>query len=288
MCLAVVALGTHPGVPLVIAANRDEFHSRPDIPAGWWPDHPTVLGGRDAVTGGSWCAIDRRGRFALVMNPLNRPGGTAGGPARGRSRLVTDWVTSDARPLEYLDGLRANPGPWRDFRLVIGDLAGGLAGITHARGVFSEPWQLATGLCCTDSGPDAQPWPKRRFLANRARGLLEAGSTDETAWLALLARREPVPVDFGTADYPALRTPFITGQRLGTRACTVIRVLATGDCHFVEHRFGPDALPLGSRAFDFALSRGMTAASFTPRPPAPDKSRTGASANIAAADPDGW
>lgn len=258
VCLAAIALGAHPAVPLVIAANRDEFHARPALPAGWWPDHPTVLGGRDAVTGGSWCAIDRRGRFALVMNPVAGSGG--GPPGRGRGQLVADWVTSNVSPLVYLGSLRTRPGPWRDFRLVIGDLTDGLAGISHTHGVFSEPWQRTRGVHCTDSGPDDRPWPKRRFLSERTRALLETGA-DDADWLAVITRREPVPAEFGTADYPALCTPFITGHRLGTRASTVIRVLATGDCHLVEHRFGPDGVQLGSRAFTFTVSSGVNAES---------------------------
>jgi uncharacterized protein with NRDE domain len=63
-----------------------------------------------------------------------------------------------------------------------------------------------------------------------------------------------VPEDYGPADYPALRTPFTTGQRLGTRAFTLIRVNAAGQCHFTEHRFGPLAAPLEHSEFSFTPS----------------------------------
>ena len=33
MCLILVAWQAHPDYPLVVAANRDEFHARPTAPA---------------------------------------------------------------------------------------------------------------------------------------------------------------------------------------------------------------------------------------------------------------
>src|SRR6266536_472818 len=66
MCLALVALDAHPRFPLVIAANRDEFHAREAAPAHWWPDG--TLAGIDRVGGGTWFGVDTRGRWALVTN----------------------------------------------------------------------------------------------------------------------------------------------------------------------------------------------------------------------------
>lgn len=34
-------------MPLVVAANRDEFHDRPSLPAALWPDAPEILAGDD-------------------------------------------------------------------------------------------------------------------------------------------------------------------------------------------------------------------------------------------------
>ena len=48
MCLVIFAYRTHPRYPLLLAANRDEFHARPTAPAGFWTEHPDLLAGRDA------------------------------------------------------------------------------------------------------------------------------------------------------------------------------------------------------------------------------------------------
>lgn len=68
--------------PLRVLGLRDEFAGRAfDDPAAWWPDHPDVIGGRDRVAGGTWCASDvRTGATALVVNRIERRDGS---PSRG-------------------------------------------------------------------------------------------------------------------------------------------------------------------------------------------------------------
>jgi Transport and Golgi organisation 2 len=70
------------GAPLRILAIRDEFVSRDfDPPGAWWPDQPSVIGGRDRLAGGSWCVSDiDTGVTALVLNRTERHTGT---PSRG-------------------------------------------------------------------------------------------------------------------------------------------------------------------------------------------------------------
>lgn len=53
MCIAYLSIG-HPDWPLRIAANRDEFHVRPTMAAGPWPERPGVIAGRDLTAGGTW------------------------------------------------------------------------------------------------------------------------------------------------------------------------------------------------------------------------------------------
>lgn len=58
MCLIVAGWQVHPEFPLVVAANRDEFHARPTDAAAFWDDAPQILvgvTGRRAVPG--WLRI---------------------------------------------------------------------------------------------------------------------------------------------------------------------------------------------------------------------------------------
>jgi uncharacterized protein with NRDE domain len=80
VCTVVTQWAAHE--PLRIVAIRDEFVSRAfDPPGAWWPQQPTVIGGRDRLAGGSWCVSDiSSGVTALVLNRRERRDGT---PSRG-------------------------------------------------------------------------------------------------------------------------------------------------------------------------------------------------------------
>ena len=69
--------------PVRILAIRDELVSREfDEPGRWWPDRSAVIvGGRDRLAGGTWCATDvASATTALVLNRTERHTGT---PSRG-------------------------------------------------------------------------------------------------------------------------------------------------------------------------------------------------------------
>ena len=89
MCLIVFAWQKLPGHPLVVAANRDEFHGRPAARAGFWGDKPDVLAGRDLQARGTWMGVSRGGRFAAVTNYR---GGTEPGAAESRGALVARYL----------------------------------------------------------------------------------------------------------------------------------------------------------------------------------------------------
>src|SRR6478672_2695494 len=96
MCLAVIALDAHPHYAVVIAANRDEFHARPSVPAHWWTDARgnTLLSGRDLEHGGTWLGVARNGRFAFVTNVREPDRHDPGAPSRG---ALVPAVLRDAR-----------------------------------------------------------------------------------------------------------------------------------------------------------------------------------------------
>lgn len=98
MCTVVVRW-SH-GQPPQILALRDELTTRAfDDPGTWWPELPDVVGGRDRIAGGTWCATRiGTGATALVVNRPQKRVADPGAPSRGVLPLLAvehgaDWLS---------------------------------------------------------------------------------------------------------------------------------------------------------------------------------------------------
>lgn len=107
------------GRPVRILALRDELVGREfDDPAAWWPEFPGVVGGRDRLAGGTWCAtrLDT-GTTALVVNRPQKRTADGGAPSRGVLPLLGAMHGEDWRSHVDLHGMAA-------FALVLATPAG--------------------------------------------------------------------------------------------------------------------------------------------------------------------
>src|SRR5437868_8993793 len=98
MCLIVLAWRVLPSHPLIVAANRDEFHRRPAEAAAFWPDRPGILAGRDLEARGTWMGVSRSGRFCAVTNFR---GAREPRAAESRGALVVDFLDSESSASQY-------------------------------------------------------------------------------------------------------------------------------------------------------------------------------------------
>ena len=248
MCLVAIAWQAHPRYPLIILGNRDEFHGRPTIAAGWWPEAPDVFGGRDLQAGGSWLGISTTGRLAVVTNNPLRPPSNQHRLSRGS--LVRDWLTSGGNAGDFLAGVAADEARYAGFGLVVGSLAGGIEGFVTPAGTLGARWRIPTGITLLSNSPREAPWPKVEWLekalsAYLHRPMSETGPDPEEL-LSLMARRMPVAQP--DAETPAARarvTPFVSGALYGTRAATLILADVHGGWRCIERRFGPGGVPAG-------------------------------------------
>lgn len=253
MCLIALAWNVYPRWPLVLAANRDEFHARPTWPLAAWDDAPGVIGGRDALHGGSWMALRGR-RLAAVTNVR---GGATGGDA-SRGRLVADFVAGDASVDASIDALQAAASGYRLFNLLLHDgdtlVCLGNAPSMHAR--------LAPGIHGVSNGAFDAPWPKVRRLCDALGdwlGHLDPSTEmpDTAALFAALADTTLAP----DADLPDtgiglererwLSSAFIEGETYGTRASTVV-LMGHESAQVIERRFGPNAVTAGETRIEIA------------------------------------
>ncbi len=161
MCLAVLALRTLPGIPVLIAANRDEFHERPTLPAAQWPDAPDIYAGRDGRAGGTWMGVSARGRYALVTN-FREPGHFRD-PAPSRGALVEDYLRGAEPPAAYLARVHRGDQAYNGFNLIVGDARSAW----YLSNRDGGPRELAPAsmpcptICWTRPGPSSRA-PRRR------------------------------------------------------------------------------------------------------------------------------
>jgi uncharacterized protein with NRDE domain len=116
MCLILAAWRIRSEHPLIVAANRDEFHARPTAPAAFWEDKPGILAGRDLEARGTWMGASRSGRFAAVTNYRGAHEPRA---AESRGALVARFLENADTAGSYLSSL--NPGAYSGFNLLVCD-----------------------------------------------------------------------------------------------------------------------------------------------------------------------
>jgi len=249
MCLLAFAWCVHPGFPLVLVGNRDEFHDRPAEPAHWWSAPEGILAGRDLQAGGSWLGLSRRGRFAVVTN-YREPGVVTSG-RRSRGELVVDFLSSAATSEEWMAELAEHQDGYGGFNLVIGD-GEQLYYLTN-RGDGRQI--LKPGIYGLSNHRLDTPWPKVVAARSGLRRMIDEDRVDSGGLFDLLSDRTPAPDD----ELPhtsvslewerALSAAFIDGPEYGTRASTVVRIDATGSAEFEERRFSPNAVFAGESRF---------------------------------------
>jgi uncharacterized protein with NRDE domain len=261
MCLVLAALGSHPAYPLIVAANRDEFHDRPTAPAAFWADAPWVLAGRDLRAGGTWLGIDRRGRFACVTN--YRQGEREAPAPRSRGRLVSDFLMGETHGREYVQSVIHDATLYNGFNLIAGD-PNELYYFSNREG---RARALAPGVYGLSNHLLDTAWPKVGS-AKKALGTLLAGQGAElvTGLLSLLSdRRRPADeqlpsTGIGLEWERLLSSAFIVSPHYGTRSCTVLLVDRRGDMVFVERTFGPGGEELSAISHQLSTEAGGAAA----------------------------
>jgi uncharacterized protein with NRDE domain len=219
MCLIVLAWRAHPDHPLIVAANRDEFHARPAATAAFWQDQPGILAGRDRQAKGTWMGISRGGRFAAVTNFR---GATEPSAPHSRGSLVTRFLEEDIAPERYLKGLQGNM--YSGFNLLVCDA--------------KELWSMSNR-----DGPPRRLEPGIYGLGNTLLDAPEVDRPKERFQAALGPAVEPL--------FSLLAESKIVNPLYGTRCSSVCLVSSNKKIRYAERSFSSDGADQATVHYEF-------------------------------------
>ncbi len=256
MCLALIAFQVLDDWPLIIVANRDEYHARPTLTAQPWPEKPQVLAGKDLEAGGSWFGVTQTGHVALLTN--YREPSVAKQTTTSRGQLVSNYLMHPQKPLAYLQSLKEQAHLYSGFNLIVGDRLGlfvasnrsdqmgDRAQDAFAKHISKGVWGLSNAFWNT-------PWPKltltrdsiKQYLLNVQQHGKEPHASE---LIQIMQNIVPVPdnllpqTGLSLERERQLATPFIIGQDYGTRSTTVLMQHKDGRITFNERSYSPGAL----------------------------------------------
>ena len=245
MCLIAIAWQARSDLPLVMAANRDEWRDRPAKPAHWWPERPELFAGRDLQAGGTWMGITRTGRFAAVTNFRDPSDKRA--TARSRGTLVTAFLVGNETPARFLSNLSASASEYNGFNLIVGDATS----LLYFGSRDGQPRALDPGVHAISNHLMDEPWPK--VVAARLGMDQALEERDPSGPLFKLLSDGSLPSDedlpdtgVGVAWERRLGSALITGEDYGTRASTVFTLADKGEISFEERTRGASGEATGT------------------------------------------
>ncbi|GAA0356678.1 NRDE family protein [Bowmanella denitrificans] len=252
MCILFVALRAHPEFPLLIAANRDEFHARPTTPSGFWPAAPGILAGKDLQAGGTWMGVSEDGRVAALTNIREPSQHKANSPSRGH--LVSGYLTNTT-PQDYAAALKRSKTAYNGYNLLFGNWQN-LAVYNNKR---DELTMLTDGIYGLSNADIHSPWPKTSKGVARLTQFCQQGQTNTEILFSLL--KDDVPAEdhllpsTGVAKEweKRLSAIFIQSEQYGTRTSTLLMVNKHAQASWYERSFSASGVVYKDVSFHFPL-----------------------------------
>lgn len=254
MCIVFIAVDQHRRYPLIIAANRDEYHARPSQAMRYWPHQPGILAGRDGRAGGTWFGVNTRGRIAAVTN--RRPAQPAGAGARSRGDLPVRFLGGSDTIEDYGEFLRAAHRDFSPFNLIYGE-PGQLYCFASGEAAGRR---LESGFHSISNGALDDPWPK---MSRGVRLLKERISGDRALCSDALAQMMKDQTRAAGADAARFSSIFVTGARYGTRATTLL-FGARGRFDLYEYNYAADGAESERRHYSMRVRHAGSAVDSRP------------------------
>ncbi|MBS1558560.1 MAG: NRDE family protein [Bacteroidetes bacterium] len=257
MCLIFFSVGQHLRYKLIVAANRDEFYERKTEQATFWNKYPSILGGCDleAVkpdgTCGTWMALNKNGRIAMVTNYRDLKNLKPQAPSRGH--LVTDFLLDNVSAQNYLQRIEPTSATYNGFNLIVGT-ADELFYLSNYQPGIKK---IESGLHGLSNALLNTPWPKVQAGKDKIKMLFEEPKINPDKILDTLYDNQPAPdnqlpdTGVGLERERMLSSLFIKSASYGTRCSTLITIDHHNHIEFIERVYDLKTFQFTQQSFQF-------------------------------------
>ncbi|AQS40602.1 hypothetical protein Sps_05539 [Shewanella psychrophila] len=248
MCILFIALNKHPKYPLIVCANRDEFHHRPTEQAHFWQPNNEILAGKDLEAGGTWLGINRRGGFAALTNlrdPLRQQS-----EMRSRGELVLKSLEAHSQITP--DWLKEHGSHYNPFNLIYGDVSK----LYCFNSIANSLTRLDSGFHSISNGALDDIWPKMSRGTQALQASISSCEEPDIDTLLTIMKDETRAEDtelpqtgIGLEWERLLSSIYIKHEEYGTRSTSIMLQDNAGNSRFVEVRYDGKGRNLGRQEF---------------------------------------
>lgn len=260
MCLIIFAHQANAQYPLVLAANRDEFFSRPTQQASFWTAQngtSQVLAGKDLLAGGTWLGVSRSGRFSAVTNV--RDPSQVEQAVRSRGQLTLEFLEGVMSAAEYADTLATAFDQFAGFNLLLGDGKD----MVYINNLEATVQKLEPGIYGLSNGLLNSDWPKVTRGRDDLASLMQEPASVSTDQLIEMMQHREISSDESLPSTGVslelervLSSTFImnSDRGYGTLCSTAIIASATGHFRFSEQNYDATGKNTDRHFYQFAKS----------------------------------
>lgn len=257
MCILFIAVNQHPKYPLILAANRDEFHERPTTNSSFWEHHKNVLAGKDERAGGTWMGINKSGDISALTN-IRAPGQESKGVVT-RGELVLNYlIASKKQQKQYAQTLSDSKNSYNGYNLLFGN--------TEQLYVYNNAEDscipLESGVYGLSNASLNSPWPKISTGRDALAKYCQHADVLDTAHLfELLSNDKPaddhaLPKTGVSLEWERrLSSIFIHSPEYGTRSSTLLLIDKNNQAVWEERTFNANAEQTSVQHFEFELKK---------------------------------
>lgn len=256
MCILFIALKQHPKYPVIICANRDEFHQRPTQNLHVWPEN-SILAGKDLQAGGTWLGLTQSEHFSALTN-FRQPH-LIDNTKTSRGNLVLEALSEEnitSNNQNIRTHLANHSHIYNGFNLIYGNLDK----LYCFDSVHKKEHVMDNGVYSICNGALTDSWPKMTRGQQKLKALITDEKHENTLNRELLlnimndtaqAPEHQLPKTGLPIDREALLSSiFIKSPDYGTRSTIIITKDINNQVEITERTYTPSGEKVSADHFE--------------------------------------